>query len=113
MREERPHDVGVSVAYPLPGTSFYEEVRTQITAKTNWTESDDLAILFQGAYTTELYRRVRDLLHDEAVVAHLSDEPDGASQQQALDDRWCELEGELGAYRRAPVASHPEGASPP
>jgi anaerobic magnesium-protoporphyrin IX monomethyl ester cyclase len=66
VREERPDDIGVSVAYPLPGTKFHAAVQAQLGARTNWEETGELAMLFQGTYTTEFYRRLRDALHDEA-----------------------------------------------
>jgi len=66
VRGERPDDVGVSVAYPLPGTKFHAAVRGQLGARTNWEETGDLAMLFQGTYTTPFYRRLRDALHAEA-----------------------------------------------
>jgi radical SAM superfamily enzyme YgiQ (UPF0313 family) len=65
VRETRPDDVGVSVSYPLPGTKFYERVREELGAKTNWVDSDDLAMMFRGAYTDELYRALHDALHAE------------------------------------------------
>ena len=66
VREERPDDIGVSVAYPLPGTKFHAAVRAQLGARTNWEETGELAMLFQGTYTTAFYRRLRDALHAEA-----------------------------------------------
>ncbi len=63
--EERPDDIGVSVAYPLPGTRFHDLVQAQLGPRHNWQDSDDLAMLFQGTFQTEFYRLVRDLLHDE------------------------------------------------
>jgi anaerobic magnesium-protoporphyrin IX monomethyl ester cyclase len=68
LREERPHDIGVSVSYPLPGTPFYERVREQMRTQTNWSDSDELAMLFEGTYTGPFYRTVRDLLHAEALL---------------------------------------------
>jgi radical SAM superfamily enzyme YgiQ (UPF0313 family) len=65
VREMRPDDVGISFSYPLPGTVFYERVRAQLGQKRNWTDSDDLCIMFKAAYTTEFYRAVRDALHAE------------------------------------------------
>jgi radical SAM superfamily enzyme YgiQ (UPF0313 family) len=65
VRSTRPDDIGVSFSYPLPGTVFYERVQAQLGEKRNWTDSDDLCILFGAAYTTELYRAVRDALHAE------------------------------------------------
>lgn len=65
VRETRPDDIGVSFSYPLPGTRFYERVRAQLGTKRNWTDSDDLCVMFQAAYSTEFYRAVRDALHAE------------------------------------------------
>lgn len=65
VRETRPDDIGVSFSYPLPGTPFYERVRAQLGEKRNWTDSDDLCIMFRAAYTTDFYRAVRDALHAE------------------------------------------------
>jgi anaerobic magnesium-protoporphyrin IX monomethyl ester cyclase len=63
VRDTRPDDIGVSVSYPLPGTKFYERVHAQLGAKTNWSDSEDLAMMFQGAYTNEFYRALHDALH--------------------------------------------------
>jgi anaerobic magnesium-protoporphyrin IX monomethyl ester cyclase len=66
VRDERPDDIGVSVAYPLPGTKFHAAVRAQLGLRHNWQDTGDLAMLFRGTYSTEFYRSVRDLLHEEA-----------------------------------------------
>ncbi len=99
VREEAPNDIGVSVSYPLPGTNFHAWVADELSDKTNWDHSDDLAMLFQGAFSTELYRKVRDLLHEESVVARIEDEGDRAGRQGDLDQRWRDLEGDLDGYR--------------
>jgi anaerobic magnesium-protoporphyrin IX monomethyl ester cyclase len=65
IRMERPDEIGVSVAYPLPGTAFHATVEAQLGPQRNWKDTDDLAMLFQGAYSTALYRKVRDVLHAE------------------------------------------------
>jgi len=65
VREEQPDDIGVSVAYPLPGTPFHARVKAELGERKNWMHTDDLAMLFHGTYTTEFYRRLRDALHDE------------------------------------------------
>jgi anaerobic magnesium-protoporphyrin IX monomethyl ester cyclase len=85
VRDEQPSEIGVSVAYPLPGTKFHEMVRAQLGLHRHWEHSDDLAMLFRGTYTTALYRRVRDALHDEVR--------DG----RADDARWFALESEARA----------------
>jgi anaerobic magnesium-protoporphyrin IX monomethyl ester cyclase len=63
VRETRPDDVGVSVSYPLPGTKFFDRVKAQLGDKTNWSDSEDLSMMFQGAYTDEFYRALHDALH--------------------------------------------------
>jgi anaerobic magnesium-protoporphyrin IX monomethyl ester cyclase len=70
---EMPDDIGVSVAYPLPGTRFYDLVRAQLGEQQNWRDSDDLAMLFEGTYNTDFYRAVRDVLHDEVRSTGRSD----------------------------------------
>jgi anaerobic magnesium-protoporphyrin IX monomethyl ester cyclase len=65
VRDTRPDDIGVSFSYPLPNTRFYERVRQQLGAKQNWADSDDLCVMFKGAYTDTFYRAIRDALHAE------------------------------------------------
>jgi radical SAM superfamily enzyme YgiQ (UPF0313 family) len=59
----RPHDIGVSVSYPLPGTKFYEKVRDLLGAKQNWTDSDDLAMMYPATFSPEFYRRLHRVVH--------------------------------------------------
>jgi anaerobic magnesium-protoporphyrin IX monomethyl ester cyclase len=82
VRETRPDDIGVSVAYPLPGTKFYQLVEAQLGSKKNWEDSDDLAMMFRGSYTSEFYRALRDALHLE-VAARNHDE---------IEESWRRLE---------------------
>ena len=65
VRRTRPHDIGVSFSYPLPGTVFFERVQEQIGAKSNWTDSDDLCLMFTAAYKDEFYLALRNALHAE------------------------------------------------
>jgi radical SAM superfamily enzyme YgiQ (UPF0313 family) len=65
VRRLRPDDIGISVSYPLPGTLFYERVQSQLGDKRNWTDSNDLCVMFKAAYTTDFYRAVREALHAE------------------------------------------------
>ncbi len=68
IREARPDDIGVSVSYPLPGTKFFENVKNELGPKTNWRDSAELAMMFRGTYSTEIYRRTRDVLHAELTT---------------------------------------------
>lgn len=87
IRNERPDDIGVSVAYPLPGTRFYDLVRAEMGARKNWDDSDDLRMLFQGTYQTAFYRMVRDVLHDEVRTGQFDDAPWQKLQQDEARHR--------------------------
>src|SRR2546430_14975678 len=65
VRETRPDDIGISVSYPLPGTRFHQNVFTHIGPRANWSDSADLAMVFQGAYPSDVYRALADALHLE------------------------------------------------
>jgi anaerobic magnesium-protoporphyrin IX monomethyl ester cyclase len=65
VRDCRPDDVGMSVSYPLPGTPFHERVREQLGDKQHWEDSDDLAMMYSGPFTTEFYRQLHTVLHTE------------------------------------------------
>ncbi len=65
VRETRPDDIGISVSYPLRGTKFYQLVSSQMGKKTNWSDSSDLAMMFHGAYSSDVYRALADALHLE------------------------------------------------
>ena len=67
VRSTRPDDIGISFSYPLPGTVFYERVQEQIGAKRNWTDSDDLCVMFRAAYKDEFYMALRNALHAEVT----------------------------------------------
>ncbi|MCK6691499.1 MAG: B12-binding domain-containing radical SAM protein [Thermoanaerobaculia bacterium] len=63
VEELLPHDIGVSVSYPLPGTKFYEKVKNLLGEKQNWTDSDDLAMMYPATYSPQFYRRLHRLVH--------------------------------------------------
>ena len=87
IRDEAPNEIGVSVAYPLPGTVFYDRVRAQLGQKRNWRDTGELAMLFKGTFETGLYRRVRDLLHREVETGAADHEAWEAIEQDAQDSR--------------------------
>jgi anaerobic magnesium-protoporphyrin IX monomethyl ester cyclase len=90
----RPDEIGVSVSYPLPGTKFYDLVKAQLHGKTHWQESNDLEMMFQGTYTSDFYRAVRNLMHDQ-ITLQAGDLPEDSEVhdrgRSALDQRWREL----------------------
>ena len=73
VQHTRPDDIGVSVSYPLPGTKFFDRVKAQMGDKTNWSDSEDLSMMFQGGYTDEFYRALHDALHAQVDSWKLKD----------------------------------------
>lgn len=63
-----PDDIGISVSYPLPGTKFYENVKSEMKTKTNWIDSDDLDLMFAGTYPKEFYKLLHRFVHAEYRV---------------------------------------------
>lgn len=61
--ELMPDEIGISVSYPLPGTKFYENVKEQMKAKTNWTDSDDLAVMFRSTFQSAYYKKLHRYVH--------------------------------------------------
>jgi anaerobic magnesium-protoporphyrin IX monomethyl ester cyclase len=101
LMSAQPDEIGVSVSYPLPGTKFYELVKAQMRAKTHWHESNDLDMMFQGTYTSDFYRAVRNLLHDQ--IALQTAVPSGSLEHrraaQTVERRWQELSADELQYR--------------
>jgi len=65
VRDCDPDDIGISVSYPMPGTKFYDAVYDQLGEKQNWRDSQDLAMLYQGPFSTEFYRKLHSVIHKE------------------------------------------------
>jgi anaerobic magnesium-protoporphyrin IX monomethyl ester cyclase len=58
-----PDEAGISVSYPLPGTKFYDKVKHQLKEKQNWTNSDDLAMMFQNTFNNHFYKQLHRYVH--------------------------------------------------
>jgi anaerobic magnesium-protoporphyrin IX monomethyl ester cyclase len=97
----RPDEIGVSVSYPLPGTKFYDLVKAQLGGKTHWQESSDLDMMFHGAYTSEFYRAVRNLMHDQVALQAGDGKAGGRGRlaRVALEQRWRALVSNEFEYR--------------
>jgi anaerobic magnesium-protoporphyrin IX monomethyl ester cyclase len=65
IKELQPDNIGISVSYPLPGTKFYEMVKNDLNLKSNWTDSDDLAMMFQGTFNSNYYKKLHRYVHKE------------------------------------------------
>jgi radical SAM superfamily enzyme YgiQ (UPF0313 family) len=136
IRDCRPDDVGMSVSYPLPGTPFYERVRSQLGDKRHWLDSDDLDMMYEGPFSTDFYRQLHTVLHTELRARRRGRElielagrpwrlrPRHALQAAGVVSRWARLPLErhrLDRLARAPHRgigplppgmSHDQAASP-
>lgn len=70
ITELLPHDIGISVSYPLPGTQFYEKVKNDLNGKANWTDSDDLDLMFHNTYSPAFYKALHRYVHQHFRLQH-------------------------------------------
>jgi anaerobic magnesium-protoporphyrin IX monomethyl ester cyclase len=63
INELLPYEIGISVSYPLPGTVFFEKVKAGMTEKTNWNDSDELALMFRNTYQPDFYKQLHRYVH--------------------------------------------------
>ncbi|OSZ82483.1 radical SAM protein [Chitinophagaceae bacterium IBVUCB1] len=80
-----PADIGISVSYPLPGTKFYDKVKEQLGTKTNWTDSDELALMFNNTYKPAFYKQLHRYVHNHyRVVKSIADIKDEWNRKKKL-----------------------------
>jgi anaerobic magnesium-protoporphyrin IX monomethyl ester cyclase len=72
VRQAAPDDIGVSVSYPLPGTTFHDRVKAELGAKQNWVDSDDLAMMYRATYPPRFYRVLHHVVHHEFRARQLA-----------------------------------------
>jgi anaerobic magnesium-protoporphyrin IX monomethyl ester cyclase len=63
VTELLPDDIGISVSYPLPETKFYDMVAADLDLKANWTDSDDLDLMFRGTFHPDYYKKLHRYVH--------------------------------------------------
>jgi anaerobic magnesium-protoporphyrin IX monomethyl ester cyclase len=63
INELLPFEIGLSVSYPLPGTVFYNRVKADLKKKTNWTDSDEMALMFTNTFPASYYKQLHQYVH--------------------------------------------------
>lgn len=58
-----PYSIGISVSYPLPGTVFFDKVKQDLKEKSNWTDSDELKLMFRNTFQPEFYKQLHRYVH--------------------------------------------------
>jgi anaerobic magnesium-protoporphyrin IX monomethyl ester cyclase len=91
VRDCRPDDIGMSVSYPLPGTRFYSAVQHELGSKRNWQDSEDLAMLYNGPFSTAFYRWLHRVLHREFRAQRAWDDLLRALRSRRVDKRHARL----------------------
>ena len=72
LRTTRPDEFSSTVAYPLPGTEFYEQVKDRLVPAADWEHSGENRLLFQRPYSTRFYHWTQRLLRKEWQAARLA-----------------------------------------
>jgi anaerobic magnesium-protoporphyrin IX monomethyl ester cyclase len=94
LRDTRPDQFSSTIAYPLPGTEFYEEVKHRLLDAPDWDYTAENRLLFQRDHSTRFYRWVQRWLHQEWHLARLRH-----GQEQASPGGWVRRLGGLWTAR--------------
>jgi hypothetical protein len=81
-----------TIAYPLPSTEFYEQVKHRLLDTPDWDYTAENRLLFQRDYSTTFYQWVQRWLHQEWHVARLRHDDEQVSPPRYLRrmaSRWA------------------------
>ncbi|MBN1936745.1 MAG: radical SAM protein [Anaerolineae bacterium] len=59
LRETMPDTFSSTIAYPLQGTPFYEQVKDRLIQDHDWAHTAENRVLYRGEYSTRFYRWVQ------------------------------------------------------
>jgi len=116
-----PDSLGISVSYPLPGTPFYDRVKADLKEKSNWTDSDELKIMFGNTYHPSFYKHLHRYVHQsyrwhlalrqiKKLLAHPA-AVTGDSIRQAVSIAWYAPLSILGRLKLNKLERLPAGGS--
>ncbi len=94
LKQTLPDQFSSTIAYPLPGTEFYEEVKHRLLDAPDWDYTAENRLLFRRDYSTLFYRWVQRWLHQEWHLARLRH-----GQEEASPGRWVRRLGGLWTSR--------------
>ena len=118
LRETRPDEFSSTVAYPLPGTEFYEQVKDRLVAAgsaADWEHSAQNRLLFERAYSTRFYNWTQRLMRKEWLAARVAaDEVKlSPSSRVRLEASRLAARAAVEALRRQPRKAELLPAGPP
>ena len=97
-----PYEIGISVSYPLKGTLFYEKVKNDLEHKSNWTDSDELALMFRNTYQPAFYKQLHRNVH-KSYRKHLAFEQLGKLFSHPLQINFRTLKKALSGFYYIPA----------
>lgn len=68
LKETRPDCFGPSVAFPIKGTTFYEDVRDRVVEDQVWSQRNQNRLMFRGRYPALFYWFAIRLLNNEVPL---------------------------------------------
>ena len=75
VKELRPDHIGISVAYPLPGTPFFEKVADQLGPEDHWEHSHHMRPIHRASFPADFYPLLYDYFHQNFRLLHKSTRP--------------------------------------
>lgn len=84
LRETMPDAFSSTIAYPLPGTPFYDQVADRLIQAHDWRYTAENRTLYRGRYHTLFYRWVQRWFYKEWQVARLCQKIEPVTPLQAL-----------------------------
>lgn len=71
VKEIDPEVFGIAVAFPMKGTDFYEQIEPLVKSESQWTQTNENKLVFQGQYRPRFYWFAERLLHNEVALHRL------------------------------------------
>lgn len=71
LKEAKPTEYTITIAYPIKGTSLYKEFENKITNKLDWETSTDRDIDFERTYSRKFYKYAVSKVVNEVAFSRL------------------------------------------
>jgi len=115
LRDTHPDEFSSTVAYPLPGSEFYEQVKDRLVPAADWKHSAENRLLFQRPYSTRFYRWTQRLLRKEWQASRLAhgELRAGPAQRARIEASRLAARAAVAALRRLPGDAEPLPEGPP
>ena len=76
LTDSLPDDLLTTLAYPIKGTAYYEDVADRVIARRPWAESSDRELTVSGRFSRRFYGHAQKWLRSELDAARLRAAPE-------------------------------------